>query len=98
MCKENEVQKWKGEIQEAKCIVYFLFFENKTNEISKNNNFNPKFQCILRCAMIKAELTTEDGQVTAASVDYLLQKYVPPSLTDHANKTFYPCMDIGSKK
>lgn len=48
--------------------------------------------------MVKAELVTLEGQVTADSIDFLLHKYVPPSLIEKANKTFYPCMDIGCKK
>ncbi|ODN03202.1 hypothetical protein Ocin01_03482 [Orchesella cincta] len=78
----------------AVCSKELKFKNGK--EKSKKTNISSK--CILRCAMIKAELTGKDGQITAESVDYLLHKFMPPSLIDKANKTFYPCMEIGLKE
>lgn len=48
--------------------------------------------------MIEAELTDKEGQVSLETLDYLLNKFCPPSLIDRANRTFLPCMEIGSKR
>ncbi|CAL8118907.1 unnamed protein product [Orchesella dallaii] len=67
----------------------------KSMKFKNGKDKSKKMNCIMRCAMVKAELTGPDGQITAESVDYLLNKFMPPSLIPKANKTFYPCMQIG---
>ncbi|ODN03203.1 hypothetical protein Ocin01_03483 [Orchesella cincta] len=90
-CRATVQDLTKLQLQLLSVCTKELKFKNGKEKSKKMN-------CILRCAMIKAELTAADGQITPESVDYLLNKYVPPSLIDRANKTFYPCMDIGLQK
>jgi len=68
----------------------------KRMKFKNGKDKSKKMNCILRCVLMDVGILENTGQVIEGDrVDGFLHKFFPDSLIERANRTFFPCLDIG---